>query len=158
MQNTMTHMTKLVHISPAANYSSTAATTEWISMKGYTRCRFIIDTGAWAGGTAAVTLLQAINVAGSSSTALAFAQYYTGTGDTLTRTSASSNTFNLAAADTKYVIEITDTALSETTAGVKRDCVAIAIASPGSNADYYAVIAELYGARYAGNLPTAITN
>lgn len=157
MDQKLTQTTKIVHVSPAANYSSAAATTEWISMKGYGRCRFIIDTGAWAAGTAAVTLKQAVNVSGSSSAALAFTEYWTGTGDTLTRTTASSNTFNLAAANTKYVIEINDKQLSSTTAGVKRDCVSIVIAAAGG-ADYYAVIAELYGARYEGALPTAITD
>ena len=157
MDQKLVQTTKLVHISPAANYSGLAATTEWISLKQYSRCRFIVDTGAWAAGNAAVTLKQAINVSGSSSAALAFAEYWTGTGDTLTKTTATSNTFNLAAANTKYVIEVNDKQLSSTAGGVKRDCVSMAIGVAGG-ADFYAVIAELYGARYEGNLPTAITD
>lgn len=157
MDQKLTETTKIVHISGAKDYSGAAATTEWISLKNYSRCRFIVDTGAWAAGTAAVTLKQAINVSGSSSAALAFAEYWTGTGDTLTRTTATSNTFNLAAANTKYVIEVNDKQLSSTAGGVKRDCVSIAIGAAGG-ADFYAVVAELYGARYEGSLPTSITD
>lgn len=156
MSQMLTQLTKTVHISPAASYASTAATTEWISMKTAHRMRFVIDTGAWAGGTAAVTLLQATNVSGSSSAALTFSEYWTGTGDTLTRTTASSNTFNLAAANTKYVIEVKADDLDQAN---NRDCVAIAIASPGANADLYAVLAELYSLRHEGSAaPTTITD
>lgn len=39
------------------------------------------------------------------------------------------------------------------------DWVALAIASPGANADYYAVVAELYGGRYLQGAasPTALS-
>ncbi|MFH1572379.1 MAG: hypothetical protein ABIG68_00250 [Acidobacteriota bacterium] len=151
---TMTQVTKLVMCSVPKDYNAAAGTIEYISMKTVARLRFIIATGAWAGGTAAVTLKQAANVSGSSSAALAFADYWTGTGDTLTRTTATSNTFNLAAANTKYVIEIK---ADDLTPGL--DCVACIVATPGANADLYCVLAECYGIRYQGSgAPTTITN
>jgi len=153
MEQMLTHTTKIVTIAVPNNYTGAAGTTEWISLKGYDRARFIIQTGAWAGGTAAVTLNQATDVAGTGSASLGFAEYYTGTGDTLTRTTATSDTFNLAAANTKYVIEVKGADLTS-----PDDCVNLAIASPGSNDDYYCAIAELYGARYEGSLPTSITD
>jgi len=98
---------------------------------------------------------QGINASGSSSASLTFTHYYTGTGDTLTKTAAtSSNTFNLSAASTKYVIEISASHLTD-----PKDYIAVAIATPGANADYYAVMIELYNPRYAlgAASPTAIT-
>jgi len=157
MDQMLSQTTKLVIIAAPLDWTSAAVTTEWISMKGYDRLRFIVVTGAFAGGTAAVTLNQAINVSGSSSTSLAMAEYWTGTGDTLTRTTATSSTFNLAAANTKYVVEVHSSMLTSTFT-YPRDCVNIAIGSPGTNTDFYSVIAELYNARYEGNLPTSITD
>jgi len=153
--NELTQESKTIVVSVPKDYNATAATAEWISMKNAARLRFVVTTGAWAGGTAAVTLKQAINVSGSSSAALTFSEYFTGTGDTLTRTTASSNTFNLAAANTKYVIEVKSDQLTN-----PKDCVKIVIASPGSNADLYAVIAEAYGLRYNSGpaSPTTITD
>lgn len=155
INGTLTQQTKLVHISPAANYASTAATAEFINMKLYDKVRFIIDTGAWAGGTAAVTLLQATSDGGSTK-AVAFTTYYTGTGDTLTKTTATNNTFNLAAANTKYVIEVNANMLDVAN---NYDWVCLAIASPGANNDYYAAIAECYGGRYlaGASTPTSLT-
>lgn len=154
MEQMLTHRTKLVVVSAPKSYVGAAATTEWISLKMGERIRFIICTGAWAGGTAAVTLKQAINVAGSSSAALTFAEYYAGTGDTLTRMTATSNTFNLAAANTKYVVEAKAADLTD-----PKDCIAIAIATPGSNADFYSVLAEVYGLRYENaSAPTMLTD
>ena len=154
MEQVLTHKTKLVVVSAPANYAGVVATIKWISLKTGERVRFVIYTGAWAAGTAAVTLKQAVNVAGSSSAALAFAEYYTGTGDTLTKATATSNTFNLAVANSKYVIEVKAADLTS-----PKDCVSIAIASPGANADYYSVVAEVYGLRYEnGAPPTTITD
>ncbi len=140
----LTQKTKLIPVSAPANYSSTAATTEYICMKNVDRVRFIIQTGAWAAGTAAVTMKQATSDGGSLA-ALAFTQYYTGTTETQTATTASSNTFNLAAANTKYIIEIK---AADLTVASGYDWVAIAVASPGANADYYSIMAEVYDMRY----------
>ena len=156
MSQMISQTTKLVVCSVPKDYNSAAGTIEYISMKTASRLRFIICTGAWAGGTAAVTLKQAINVAGSSSAALAFAEYWTGTGDTMTRTTATGNTFNLAAANTKYVIEVKADDLDVDNG---KDCVACIVATPGGNNDLYAVLAEVYDLRHEGSgAPTTITD
>ena len=150
----MTQNTKMVFVSAPANKSSAAATTEWISLKNWDGVRFIVQTGAWAAGTAAVTFKQAINVSGSSSAALTFTTYYVVSGDTATKTTATSNTFNLATASRIYMVEFR---ASDLTPG--KDCINMAIAAAGG-ADYYGVIAELYGGRYlaGASSPTAITD
>lgn len=153
----LSQTTKLVHCSPPKDYSSAVATIEYISLKLGDKIRFIIDTGAWAGGTAAVTLKQATDVAASGAKALSFAEYFTGTGDTLTRTTATANTFNLAAANTKYVIEVNAADLDVDNSF---DCVSCQVASPGANADLYVVMAEVYDLRYEKGpaSPTMITD
>ena len=116
--------------------------------------RFIVQTGAWAAGNAAVTFKQAVNVSGSSSAALTFTTYYVVASDTATKTTATSSTFNLATANRIYMVEFR---ASDLTPG--KDCVNMAIAAAGG-ADYYGVIAELYGGRYlaGASSPTAITD
>jgi len=136
----LTQISKTVVVSVPKDYSDAAATTEWINMKLADKIRFVIVTGAWAGGTSAVTVLQATSDGGSSK-AVSFAEYYTGTGDTQTRTTATSNTFTLAAASTKYIIEI-PVADMDVSGGY--DWIAIAAATPGTNADLYCIIAEVY--------------
>lgn len=149
----LTQKTKLVAVAAPASWASTAATTEYICMKNADRVRFIIQTGAWAGGTAAVTLKQATSDGGSLAT-LGFTQYYYGTTETLTAATASSSTFNLSAANTKYVIEVK---ASDLNVASGYDWVAIAVASPGANADYYSITAEVYDLRYQlGNASPAV--
>lgn len=136
------------------NYSGTANTVKWANLKGYGRMAILIQTGAWAGGTAAVTLNQATSTAGAGSKALAFTSVYINTGaapDTFTKTAVSSNTFNLDTANLLYWIEVVDSDL-DTANGF--NCVDVAIASPGANADFYGVIYLMGTARYPQS-PTA---
>ena len=163
---------------PPANYSATATTGLWVNMALWKRLHIAIITGAWAAGTAAVTLNAASDNAGTNSTALPFDTVYisSGTGnsqsaDGLVTTAVVSNTFNIAnQASTIYVIEVRDTMLLtlNTTAGIGGATVTktfthvqVAIASPGSNADYYAVYGVCYDGDYCAkpeDLPTAVTN
>lgn len=119
-----------------------ARSGDWVSLKNYDRLVIVIMQGAWAGGTPAVTLNQASDVAGTGSKALAFTEKWEGTAltaDTLTRSAVSSNTFNLTAAANKFtVIEVKASDL-DTNNGF--DCVQVAVASPGANAD---LISGLY--------------
>ena len=114
----------------------------------------MISTGAWAGGTAAVTLLQATAVAGTSAKALAFDKVYTNatstSSATLVETTVGSNTFNLDTANALYVVEV-DTASMDVGNGF--DCIALHVATPGSNNDYYAVTAITGVGRYTGATP-----
>lgn len=131
-----------------------AVSSDWLSLKNYSRATVVIMQGAWAGGTPAVTLNQATAVAGTSTKALAFAKRWTKvaiTGTTFVETAVTSDTFNLpATANTINVIEI-DAADLDTDNGF--DCFQVAVASPGSNADLIAIMVILSGARY----PQAVT-
>src|SRR5581483_7748726 len=63
---------KCVFGSEPKNYTGATGNSDWVSLKGYHRAAAVIQTGAWAGGTAAVTLNQATDVSGSGSKALSF--------------------------------------------------------------------------------------
>ena len=150
---------KVIFITGPADYNAAAATAEWIDMGKYDKVVFIIKTGAWAGGTAAVTLQQATTNAGTPA-ALAFTKMFTNDGaptsDTLTETAVTSNTFNIDTASSIYVIEV-DAAMLNVSSGYR--WVNLAIAAPsGDNADFYDAMALAMKARYmAGSgLPSAI--
>ena len=147
---------KICFVTAPKDYSSAAATAEFLNLENYTDCYFIIQTGAWAGGTAAVTLDEANNASGTSSGSsknsnLAFSTYWTNDGSTsknsLTKTSCSS-TFNLDTASAIYVIRVRAKELSDGYNFINLD-----IASPGANSDFYSVIAILTGTRYAQSTP-----
>lgn len=141
------------------NYTGAANTQKYASLKNYGRAFVLIQTGAWAGGTAAVTLNQATDVSGTSAKALAFTRMWVNTGaapDTFTKTTVSSNTFNLDTANLTYVIEIV---ASDLDTGNGFDCFSVAVASPGSNNDFYGIQYVLYNARYSqASTPTSLTD
>lgn len=131
------------------NYTGAAMTAKWVSMKNYTNLTIMIITGAWAAGTAAVTLSQATAVAGTSAKALALEAQYNDltTSGINVRTAVVSNTFTIGTANKLFVIEVD--ALDLDVAG-GFDCVTLAVASPGVNADFYGVLYLLHGSRYQG--------
>ncbi len=124
---------------------------DYVSLKNYQHCTIIIQQGAWAGGTSAVTLEQATDVSNSlsDSKALAFTKRWTKvgvTGTTFVETAVVSNTFNLpAVANTINVIEV-DADMLDVTNGF--DCLVLKTASPGANADLISATYILHGARY----------
>jgi hypothetical protein len=122
------------------NYTGSANTPLYVSMQLYERILILIQTGAWAGGTAAVTLNQAVDCNGTSAKAMNidFVWINGGTAapDTFTKTPVVSNTFNLSAANTLYVIEAKATDLDVANGFCT---MAVSIASPGSNNDFYGV-------------------
>lgn len=128
-----------------------AVTGDYYSLKNYNHITFIITQGAWAGGTPAVTLKQASDVAGTGEKALSFTKMWTKTGLTgtkFTETAVTSDTFNLTAtANTITVLEIDADDLDLAN---DFDCVRFAIASPGANADLISAVAILSGPRFAG--------
>jgi len=135
-----------------ANYNASTSTDKYISLKNYDKVTIIILTGAWAAGTAAVTLTQATAVAGTGAKELAFDTYYHDetTSGTLVKTTATLNTFNLDTANKMYVIEV-DAASLDAAGGF--DCLTITVASPGANDDYYGIMYALHGNRYADPTP-----
>lgn len=151
---------KVLGVAPA-NYTGAASTTTVVSLKNYNHATITILTGAWAAGTAAVTLKQGTSIAFGTNKALPLpGPIWTNTlapaVDTLIETPVVSDTFNLSTANTVYVIEVDAETLDGTNG---YDCLQVAVASPGANADFYSVEVELSGARYAGlpaNQPSAL--
>ena len=130
---------------------------DYYSLANYQHLTLIIQQGAWAGGTPAVTLKQATDVAGTSEKALSFNKRWTQvalTGTGYTQTAVVSDTFNLpAVANTTNILEIDAQDLD---ASNGFDCVRLAIASPGANADLISVTAILSQPRFAqASMPDA---
>ena len=140
------------------NYTGAAMTAFSVSLKYYDHITYIITTGAWAAGTAAVSLTQDTSVTPTASVkALGFSYQWTAgfqaaTG--LVKTAVVANTFNLAAANQIHVIEV-DAATLDVTNGF--DVITLVIASPGANNDYYGVNYLLSGCRYAQATPPDAT-
>lgn len=133
---------------------------DWVSLKNYNHLTVIIMKGAWAGGTSAVTLQQATDVAGTGAKALGFTKQWVGTAltdDNLAETAVTSNTFNLSTtANEFHVIEI-DAATLDVDGGF--DCVRVRTATPGANADLVAGLYVLTGCRYSqADTPSAIVD
>lgn len=126
-----------------------AQTGDYVSLKNYQHCTIIIQQGAWAGGTPAVTLHQATDVAATAEKALSFTKRWTKvgvTGTTFVETAVTSDTFNLpAVANTINVLEI-DADTLDVSGGF--DCMTVKVASPGANADLLSITYILAGARY----------
>jgi hypothetical protein len=158
MQGRLVDNAKIIYVSAPADYNTSAATSEFICMKNYQRVCFIIQTGAWAGGTAAVTLSQATSDGGTTAS-LGFSYMWTNDGatttDTLTKTAVTSNTFNLDTASSLYVIEVTSDML-DVDNGYDWVLLEIAAASD-DNTDLYSVVAIAYEGRHsASGLKSAI--
>lgn len=137
-----------------------AQTGDWVNMKHFRRCLVVIQQGAWAGGTPAVTFEQAQDNASTGAKELAYTERWDATAltdDLLAKTTVSSNTSNLAnAANGLMVVEFhaqdLDIANGFTHLRVK-------VASPGANADLIAAWYLLADPAYAGKpdtLPSAI--
>lgn len=151
---TLAQNLKVIWAAPPQSYTGAAMTAKWVSLKNYGHLSIVISVGAWAGGTAAVTLAQATAVAGTGTKALGFSWQWNDetTSGTLVKTAVTSNTFNLSTSSVNkvYVIEV-DPATLDIANGF--DCVTLAIATPGANADFYSVAYYLSGARYAQATP-----
>lgn len=158
MQGFLFENAKIVTAILPINTTGAAQSGLWVNMKYYNRCEIIILQGAWAGGTAAVTVNQATSNAGAGSKAVAFGFTYRGTGaqasgnDQLVKTTVTSNTFNLATANQYFVIGIHAQDMDINNGFV---WLQVATASPGANADLVAAVYVLYDGTYRG-LPSTI--
>lgn len=139
------------------NITGAGADGDWVSMAHGRRLAIILLTGAWAGGTSAVTLEQATSAAGAGAKALSLAEYWSKTGYGATtvfaRVAVAGDTFNLSAANKVHVIEV-DAAELDVNAGFTH--VRVRAASPGANNDYLAIAYVWIDARETGqpeNLP-----
>jgi len=145
---------KILWAAQPKSYSGAAMAAKYVSLKLYGMCYIVIQTGAWAAGTAAVTLLQATKVDASGAKALAFDYQWNdvATSGALVKTAVTSNTFNLDTADKLYVIPVDPRSL-DVAGGF--DCVTAAIASPGANVDLYGVTYILTHGRDTGVTPAS---
>jgi hypothetical protein len=145
---------KFIGAAEPKNYVGAVFAGRYVSLKMYDHATIVIHTGAWAAGTAAVTLSQATDVSGNGAKALSFPWMWTGTvaSGLLTKTPVVSNTFDLAAANAMYVIELEDEWL-DINAANPFDCLSVLVASPGANADLYNIDYILSEPSYAAATP-----
>jgi hypothetical protein len=143
---------KFLRAAEPKNYTGAAMADKYVSLKNYKRLTIIINTGAWAAGTAAVTLKQATAVAGTGAKALAFTKQFNDVvaDGALVETAVVANTFNLDTANKLWVIEVDADSLDMANGFTS---VTAAIASPGANADFYSVEYVLSGGRYEQSTP-----
>lgn len=146
---------KLIWAAEPKNYTGAAVTKKYVNMGNYGKLTIMIQTGAWAAGTAAVTIKQTTDGVSAGVKAVSFAWQHNdeATSGTLVKTAVTSDTFNLTTALKLYVIEIQASDL-DTNNGFKY--ASIDIASPGSNADFYGVTYLLSEPRYAQGTPPSI--
>ena len=154
-RQTFVETIKVIYGTEPKNYTGATGNSDYVSLKNYDRAACVIQTGAWGGGTAAVTLTQATDVSASGAKALSFSAQWTyqSTGftiDALTRTAVSRDTFNLSTANTVHVIEVES---SDLDLANNFDCFRVSVASPGANNDFYGIMIYLYGCRYPQATP-----
>lgn len=144
--------TKIISAILPKDWTGAASTGDYVSLKNYAHLTIIIQTGAWAGGTSAITITQSLTVAAGSEKALAFTKQWNdvSTTGTLVETAVTSSTFTIGTANKLYVIEV-DADTLDVAGGF--DVVTVKGATPGSNADLYGAIYILSKPRYAQALP-----
>lgn len=149
---------QVVVMCPPAALTSTAGDGDYVSMKGFARATVIIsvDNATTVTG-GAITLIQAKEVAGSTTKALSFSKMYAntdvGASNTLVETAVVSNTFTTSTTDNKnllYVIEITADMLD---GDGGYDCFRVDSASMANAVG--SIVCILHGARYAAPLAFA---
>jgi hypothetical protein len=155
----LTDVAKIVFGSPIIGaLATTNGDCDYVSLKGYNRLTIVIavDNATTVTG-GAITLKQATTVAGGSEKALAFSKMYadidTATGDSLTETAVTSNTFTTDTTDNKnllYVIEVKAEDLDVTNSF---DCVRVDSLLMANAVGFVGYI--LHGARYASPLAVA---
>ena len=142
----------IVQAFPPIDTTGAAQSGTPISLKKFDHVTVIIQTGAWAGGVAAVTLTQDTSVTPTGGVqALAFTHYYTNQaapGSNVFVDTACASTFNIAAiANCTYAIEV-DTDTLDITNGF--DCMRVEVASPGAAACLISATYICSKGRYAG--------
>jgi hypothetical protein len=148
MQGKPSQNFKTVYVAGAKDWNATACTTEWICLKNAQTVRWVINCGVInASSSGAVTLTQATSDGGSPLALSALATYDLIDGETVTETTVTSNTFNLATGHSNKVIVIElDSAKLNRTSGY--DWVTLNIASPGSYSTIYSVTADVFNLGY----------
>lgn len=133
---------------------------DWVNVRNWKRVLTVIQQGAWAGGTPAVTFEQATDASGSGAKALSYSERWDATAltnDVPARTAVTSDTSNLAnAANGLMLVEHHAQDLDVNNGFV---WLRVNVASPGSNTDLLSAHYVLGSGAYSGKpstLPTAI--
>jgi len=124
---------------------------DFYNLEKYRNILWLIQQGAWAGGTPAVTLRQATTAAGGSAKALSFTKHWTKliAGTVWTEVAVTSDTFNLGSvAATVVAVEINAEDLDTNN---DFQYVSLDVASPGANADLISIATMLGDPRYSGD-------
>lgn len=148
---------KIVQAIAPVNTTGAGQDGAWVSMKHYRNLAVIIETGAWAGGTSAVTLEQATDASGTGAKALAFEKYHKvfdadeTPDDSASEVAVTSNTYTLGDNANVHVIEVRDADLD-----TDNDFafVRVRTATPGANADLVSALYVLYNGDFRGKPST----
>lgn len=149
---------KIVVACPPAALTTTAGDGDFVSLKNYRRCTIIIavDNATTVTG-GAITLIQATEVAGSTTKALAMTRMWAntdvGAGDTLTKTAVTSDTFTTSTTDNKNLLYVIEVLAEDLDVANGYDCLRVDSASMANAVG--AAIYILDGARYGGTTPPA---
>lgn len=161
--NRLIDTAKIVFGSPIIGaLATTNGDCDYVSLKGYERATIVIavDNATTVTG-GAVTLKQATAVAGTSEKALSFASYFANTdtaaGDTLTETTATSNTFTTDTTDNKNLLYVIEVNAADLDVANGFDCLRVDVLSMANAVGFVQYI--LHGARQASPLAiSAITD
>jgi len=135
--------------------------TDVFNLRYYKHITFIVEQGAWAGGSSTMTVEFCDDTTPTTDTAMIFTYRQAvmdGTTDTLgARTTVAASGIALTVANTMTVIEVdADEVLSASSEA--NTYITLKGTSPGSNADLLGVLAILGEPRYGGDVPaTCIT-
>ena len=129
-----------------------AQTGQRLNLKYYGKISFIITQGAWAAGTAAVTLQQHDAVSAGNSKALPFQKYWQKSATSpgvFTENPVTNNTFDLpGSANTLTVVEVDAEDLDNDN---DFTYVSLNTGSPGAGASLISIDTVLGGSRYMGS-------
>lgn len=127
-------------------------TSDYVSMKGYSRCLILLQVAAWPADTAAVTLLQATAVAGTAAKALSMTRVWNKTGlvdAAWAETTVTSDTFDIASnVDNELYAILVEASDLDVANGF--DCIAVSVADPGTATSMVGGTFLLFEPRYAG--------
>lgn len=143
---------------PPAALATTAGDGDFICMKNYRRLTIVIlvDNATTVTG-GAITLVQATEVAGSTTAALAMTRMWAntdvGASDTLVKTAVTNNTFTTSTTDNKNLMYVIEVLAEDLDLANGYDCVRVDSASMANAVG--SVLYILDGARYGGSTPPA---
>lgn len=131
---------------PPVDITGAGLDSDILSMRDSPRALVLFSTGAWAGGTSAVTVEQSKDNTGTDAKALAIVKGWKKTTAGWVEFAITGNTFDLDTANALYALEIDAAELDVSNAF---DYIQAKAASPGANADLLAITIIL-AAHYAG--------